>query len=416
MLLRNRDDIKNAVYKAVEEVKITDVHTHLYPPSFGDMLLWGIDELLNYHYLVAETMRWTNMDYEEFWNMSKKQQANLIWDRLFIQHSPYSEACRGVLTVLNKLGLNVSSRNLDDYRKFFSSISVEQYTDKVFETANIKAVVMTNDPFNEIERNKWIEELNNDNRFKGALRLDILLNSWPQACEQMRKWGYSVEENLDGPTFEEIKRFLKEWLDRMHAVYMAASLPYDFIMPENSYRAKIIENCVLPVAVDKNKPFAMMIGVNRQVNPALKDAGDAVCKADINSVIYLCAKYPHNKFMVTMLSRENQHELTVAARKFRNLMPFGCWWFLNNPSLVDEITRMRCELLGVSFIPQHSDARVLDQLIYKWAHSRRVIADVLVDKYDDLSKSGWEIDDIEINRDVNSLLNENFWGFIDMKL
>ena len=39
----------------------------------------------------------------------------------------------------------------------------------------------------------------------------------------------------------------------------------------------------------------------------------------------------------------------------------GCWWFVNNPSLIDEITRMRMELLGTSFIPQHSDARILDQ-------------------------------------------------------
>ena len=52
-----------------------------------------------------------------------------------------------------------------------------------------------------------------------------------------------------------------------------------------------------------------------------------------------------------MLSRENQHELCVAARKFANLMPFGCWWFLNNPSIVSEITRERLELLGPTFIP-----------------------------------------------------------------
>jgi len=90
-----------------------------------------------------------------------------------------------------------------------------------------------------------------------------------------------------------------------------------------------------------------------------------VGKADITVVEHLCSEYPRNKFLVTMLTRENQHELCVAARKFRNLLVFGCWWFLNNPSLVEEITRMRFELLGVSVIPQHSDARVLDQLVYK---------------------------------------------------
>ena len=37
-------------------------------------------------------------------------------------------------------------------------------------------------------------------------------------------------------------------------------------------------------------------------------------------------------------------------------MPFGCWWFLNNPSIVQEITRERIEMLGTSFIPEHPDA------------------------------------------------------------
>jgi hypothetical protein len=115
---------------------------------------------------------------------------------------------------------------------------------------------------------------------------------------------------------------------------------------------------------------------------------------------------------VTMLSRENQHELCVAARKFRNLLIFGCWWFLNNPSLIEEITRMRLELLGLGLIPQHSDARVLEQLIYKWAHSRQVIGDVLAEKYTDLAATGWVISEHEIRRDVSDLFGGNFWSFL----
>ena len=102
-----------------------------------------------------------------------------------------------------------------------------------------------------------------------------------------------------------------------------------------------------------------MIGVKRQVNPALKLAGDGVGKGDVDSVMRLCQRYPDNKFMATFLARENQHELAVTARKFANLHIFGCWWFLNNPSLIEEMTRMRIELLGLSVTPQHSDARVV---------------------------------------------------------
>jgi hypothetical protein len=132
----------------------------------------------------------------------------------------------------------------------------------------------------------------------------------------------------------------------------------------------------------------------------------------VDTVTRLCAAFPGNKFMVTMLVRENQHELCVAARKFKNLFLFGCWWFLNNPSLIEEMTRMRLELLGLSFAPQHSDARVLEQVIYKWAHSRKVIAGVLTDKYHDLEQTGWIPQQDEIERDVKRLFADNYEEFI----
>jgi hypothetical protein len=106
-----------------------------------------------------------------------------------------------------------------------------------------------------------------------------------------------------------------------------------------------------------------------------------------------------------MLARENQQELCVLARKFGNLMIFGCWWWLNNPSLVEEITRMRVELLGTTFIPQHSDARVLEQLVYKWDHSRAIIGKVLAEKYADLAAAGWVASDAEIRRDIKLMLD-----------
>jgi hypothetical protein len=157
----------------------------------------------------------------------------------------------------------------------------------------------------------------------------------------------------------------------------------------------------------------MMIGVKKLVNPDLRLAGDSVGKGDIETVEYLCAKYPDNKFLITMLSRENQHELCVAARKFRNLLVFGCWWFLNNPGFIEEMTRMRIELLGSSFIPQHSDCRVMDQMLYKWVHSKKIIADVLFEKYADILDTGWRLDDAELARDAGKLFGGNFWTFLE---
>jgi hypothetical protein len=151
-----------------------------------------------------------------------------------------------------------------------------------------------------------------------------------------------------------------------------------------------------------------MIGVRRRVNPRIRLAGDAVGRADLRALETLCREYPENRFLVSVLSRENQHELCVYARKFNNLMPFGCWWFLNNPSIVEEITRERIEMLGTSFIPQHSDARVLEQLIYKWQNTRRTLAPILTKSYSTLIEDGRNVTGEEIRRDLEKLFRSNF--------
>src|SRR4030095_16120300 len=122
----------------------------------------------------------------------------------------------------------------------------------------------------------------------------------------------------------------------------------------------------------------------------------------------MCSENPDVSFLATFLSRENQHELCVAARKFSNLMPFGCWWFLNNPSIVGEITRESLELLGTSFLAQQSDSRILEQMVYKWLHSRRVIAEALYESYEQLLRCGRPVNRSEIERDVQRMFAGNF--------
>jgi len=411
-LLKTAEDIDRCVRRVVDRAPIVDVHTHLFPPSFGKLLLWGIDDLLTYHYLVAEVLRAVSMDPERFWKLPKPQQADLIWRKLFLENSPLSEACRGPLSVLKILGVDAKSRTLDAARDYFNHVTAREYTDIVFQKARVRKVVMTNDPFDRAERALWMRRPLRDRRFASALRLDTLLSHWPQAAPQLRASSYKVRTKIDGQTVTEVRRWLLDWIRRIRPLYLAASFPCDFAYPDKSSRSTLIRHCVLPTARRAGIPFAMMIGVRRSANPELRLAGDSVGPADGSVVETLCRESPDNRFLVTMLSRENQYELCVSARKFRNLMPFGCWWFLNNPALVEETTRMRTELLGLSFIPQHSDARILDQLLYKWAHARAVIADVLSQKYRDLAATGWNVTSEDVARDVHALFSGNFERFL----
>jgi hypothetical protein len=95
-------------------------------------------------------------------------------------------------------------------------------------------------------------------------------------------------------------------------------------------------------------------------------------------------------------------------------MPFGCWWFLNNPSIVEEITSERLEMLGTSFIPQHSDARVLEQVIYKWRNTRRTLAPILANKYRLLCEDGRQVTREDIRCDITRLFRGNFQQFADL--
>ncbi|MBI2299886.1 MAG: glucuronate isomerase, partial [Armatimonadetes bacterium] len=407
--LRTAEAVRATVAEAVSSTPIQDVHTHLYSPCFGGLLLYGIDELVTYHYLIAEVHRADlTLRPEQFYAMPKQAQADLIWRRLFVEHLPISEATRGVLTVLQALDIEPGSDAPAAARTKLAGYSVEQYIDLIFRAANVAGAVMTNDPFDDAERAVWLSGAKLDPRFTAALRIDYLLLRWPEAWPRLREWGYRVGERLDDACLAEVRRFLTDWIERMDPVYMAASLSSDFTLPAATSAARLTEQAVVPVSRERQVPFAVMPGVKRLINPALTLAGDGVGRCDLGWLEYLCRTYPDNRFLATVLSRENQHELCVIARKFSNLMPFGCWWFLNNPVLIEEMTRMRLELLGTSVIPQHSDARILDQLIYKWHHTRGILAKVLTDKYADLQETGLRVTPQMIQRDVSLLLRDNY--------
>lgn len=401
-----RLEVAKQVQSIVDQIPVVDIHTHIFDPAFGSLCLWGIDELLTYHYLAAEVLRARpDIPYATYWSLGKRARADLVWDELFVKRSPVSEACRGVVTVLHRLGVDPRALTLNDIRKAMTAYDLRRYVDKVFALAGVKQVIMTNDPLDPQEREVWNRGFDRDPRFLGALRMDSALMCWPEGAARLSALGYAVGEDLSGRTLAEVRRYFTTWLDRINGCYMAISLPPDFTYPApQSVLSTFMVKTVMPVARERGIPVALMIGVNKLVNPALKLAGDSVGTADVRTLERLAEDFPDVQFLVTYLARENQHALCVAARKFRNILPFGCWWFLNNPSLIAEMTTMRLELLGLGFTPQHSDARVLDQLIYKWDHSRALIGSVLAGKFVDLSMAGWTSTRDEIQRDVNHLM------------
>jgi len=402
------DETLSVVEAVLSSTTFIDMHTHLFSPELGNLGLWGIDELVTYHYLEAEFFRSSSMAPEQYWSLNKQQQADAIWSALFVENTPLSESTRGVIAVLQAFGLKTDSTDLKEARAFFRDQTLDDHIRRVFEMAGISVAVMTNDPLDPAEGPLWKKGVHSDPRFQPVLRLDRILIGWSTHWPQLAAQGYDVDKDASGKSIAEVRRFLIDWCELMRPVYMAVSLPDTFQFPEQSVLGKLLGEAVLPTCRELDLPVSLMIGVRKQVNPRLRLAGDAVGRTDLRAMEHLCVAYPDNRFLVSVLSRENQHELCVYARKFSNLMPFGCWWFLNNPSIVEEITRERIELLGTSFIPQHSDARVLEQVIYKWRNTRATLAPILAESYRLLSREGRAVSRLEIERDVNRLFVSNF--------
>ena len=203
----NAGDLQTVVHQTIDSQPIVDVHTHLYTPGFGTpvpnasghvdpngLSLWGIDELVTYHYLIAEVYRVvpaSRFPYEQFWKMTKRQQADHIWKHLFIEHTPISEACRGVLTTLQHLGLDPNEKSLDKYRPFFDKQDPSKFIDKVMEISHVKSITMTNPVFDDNERARWLAnpQVGVDPRFKAVLRIDPILRDYPAAAKQMSGLG-----------------------------------------------------------------------------------------------------------------------------------------------------------------------------------------------------------------------------------
>src|SRR4051794_24433817 len=143
-----RGQIQDAVDSVLDAQPVLDMHTHVYPPRFGTpvpnargttdpsgLMLWGVDELVTYHYLIAEVYRVVTPDklpYEQYCAMSNSEQADHIGKPLFVEPPPISEACRGILTTLQKLSLDPAA-GLPRLRRYFAEQDPDGYVDHVME-------------------------------------------------------------------------------------------------------------------------------------------------------------------------------------------------------------------------------------------------------------------------------------------
>jgi len=399
-----KSELLSLISYSLENVKIFDIHTHLFPPEHKNFFLMGIDELLNYHYLIAELFVTSDINVKKFNSLTKKEKAEIVWNELFVKRTPISEACKGILTILKNFSITFENKNYSEVKAQLNKI--EYKDDNIFKKSNITSVVMTNNPF---DLDEW-SLFNNPNwdrrKYRASLRLDNLINEFDKSLNIAQK---SISSKSNTPS--DIIEYLEVCRNESNPIYVALSLD------NASFKNLLISDFwfnVLEWLSEKKLPMSLMLGVKRRVNKDFGEAGDGIGDIELKDLSKLCSTFPNNKFLVTCLSLKDQHELTVLGRKHPNLKIFGFWWFMNQPSIIKPVLKMRIDLLGLAFIAQHSDARITDQLIYKWSHFKKILSSTLHEYYEDLLDNNFLITKDIIQRDVDKLLNSNAKDFLSV--
>eukprot|EP00811_Abedinium_folium_P006597 NODE_1607_length_2423_cov_4.755226.p1 GENE.NODE_1607_length_2423_cov_4.755226~~NODE_1607_length_2423_cov_4.755226.p1 ORF type:complete len:697 (+),score=216.42 NODE_1607_length_2423_cov_4.755226:242-2092(+) len=416
--------LEAAVWEEVESAQIVDMHTHIFGPGYGAQMVFGIDAMLTYHYLVYEYLSCASQTSEDFYSLPVSKQAECVWQALFVDASPLSEHCRGVVTTLSALGLHkeLAARDLGTIRAWYERQDREMFDEKMLRLAHVRYVVTSHDPFDMQEMSRCFEPPPSLPRYRRALSLDKLLEGdWDAVCDCLS----SASEPC---TLAGVASLLQRSVEALRPELLTAATPHAFsyeggreksaVRLELDLRAsavsaqEVLDNVVLPLCERNGLALSLRMGTRRGICPLLGLAGDGVGPAQLSSLSRLCCAHPRTKFLATVLSRVDQHEATIVAGKFRNLHLWGCWWYCNNPSVVSEVTRLRLEMLGTNFTYQASSARVQDQLIYKWIHARAILAKTLSEKYAELLEAGWGVCYADIRRDVHRLLGGAYEEFM----
>ena len=380
------DQIRFYLEKFTYECEIIDIHTHLYPSRFKKFHRIGLIDLLNYHYLIAEFLSLNMITPSKFFSLNKFDKAKMIWDNLFFKHHPYSTATIGVLRVINSYGIYDVNKSFKEILKMTEDYYLSE--NDMFEISRVKKVVMTNNPFNTNEFN--ILTKNKDKRYIPSIRIDDIFENYSE------KHNTKINKADNEKGVEYLINFFEKIIQDFQPAYFALS-------SENleEFKNKEFFEKFLKLLLRYKLPLMLLVGVKRGINPNYQEAGDGVGSFDLKKLEAILNRYNKNNFLVTCLNLNDQFKLNVVARKFQNLKIFGFWWFNNNESIINNLFQQRLELLGDNFIFQHSDARVLDQLIYKWFDFKNIYINVMERKYNNLMQLGLKVNPDQLQEKIN---------------
>ena len=206
--------------RIVTETGVFDVHTHQYPPSFKTLFSVGIDDLVTYHYLVAELFRSSDVSSRFVLGDDQDAAGRLdLGDTVRPQYSSSKHAGRRMRD--GRLWSESLLSFAEDAREFFSAIEPAD----VMQFAGVADIVMTNDVFDPKETAYWESSAPVHPKLHAALRMDTLLNKWEDAHGVLTSGGDAANAAPMARVSKARAGFSMTGFGRMKPVYIAVSLP-----------------------------------------------------------------------------------------------------------------------------------------------------------------------------------------------
>jgi glucosamine-6-phosphate deaminase len=437
----NEQEISKTVRDTIYSAKFPDQHGHLPPLSLGhtgplhsvpdkdlgaehsaDIIRFGIDELLRYHYNrqgflgMCRDVSQADLD-----RMPLSEQGDLIWKRMFVESdsAPIDVARMMIVNILKRQGLDPYTTSLKDAREFYyeKGKDIISYHEEVFQLAGVSGFVGTQDPFNPREYEFYQKGKEWHPLFAAALRLDALVLKWGQNQQWLsEKLGYTCTPNLESPeTISAIQKFMRDWImEKLSRVqYVGLSIPptytytdYKAGNPKDDFSRTvntILTKAVFPILAETGRKLFLMPEVIRGMNPAWREAGDYFGKGDMVEIAHLAADHPNVDFWLTPLNENSIQECLAMSRVLPNVGTWGVWWYNLQSPIVERTTNIAMDIVPSSKrLPFNSDARVLEHLIGKWDDWRGVYEKALGNHFIELHRRGWPVKQEEIAKHIEA--------------
>ena len=196
--------LAEAVAQEVEAAEAVDVHAHCFAAEYGEKLVaFGVDKLLTAGYgdpdlacspdLVAQYLAVADDSPEAFAQLPLATQAERVWHTLFVERSPISEACLGVVSTLQALGLGeaLEKRDLAAIRRWYATQDGAKFNEKALAIAKLRYVISSHSPFfSSVQLGACLQPPAATPRYKPALEVDSLLEGdWARVVATGRSQG-----------------------------------------------------------------------------------------------------------------------------------------------------------------------------------------------------------------------------------